>query len=44
MYYLNKDDANSHDILLCVKEENFNQLQKERTVDLDTVFPMMNFI
>ena len=37
-YYLSQEDANAHDILLCVKEQNCNLPQKEEEEDSVLVF------
>lgn len=44
IFYLNKEDANAHDILLCVKEGENRQLLKEKEEATDMAYLMMNTI
>ena len=43
-YYINKDDANAHDILLCVKDAEKQSTPIKRGREIDLGFPIMSFI
>ena len=43
-HYLNKDDSDAHDVLLCIKDGERKSTQLEKEEDLDLVLKILNTI